>query len=75
MSWLDENKDILAPYPDLLKNNGINNSVEDKAAYVIENGIKIYGVRITGPSDELLRLTENLDISTMTVVEMDFWNW
>ncbi len=75
MSWLDENKDILAPYPDLLKNNGINNSVEDKAAYVIENGIKIYGVRITGPSDELLRLTENLDIRTMTVVEMDFWNW
>ena len=75
MKWLDENKGILTPDRDLLQNNGISSSVEGKAAYVVKNGIKIYGLRLTGPSSELLKLKNELNPRMMTVVNMDFWNW
>lgn len=75
LKWLDANKNILKPDAGLLKNNGIDNSVKGQAQYIIKNGFKIYGLRVTGPSSELIKLTEALDIRTMSVVAMDFWNW
>ena len=75
LKWLDENKSVLKPDSGLLKNNGIDNSVRGQAQYIIKNGIKIYGLRITGPSNELIKLTQALDIRTMSVVDMAFWNW
>ncbi len=73
--WLNDNKNILKPDPSLLRNNGIDNSVAENASYILKNGIKVYGLRITGPSSELVKLSENLDPRFMTVVDMDFWNW
>lgn len=75
MKWLESNKNIIKPDSELLKNHGIDNSVKGQAQYVIDNGINIYGLRITGSSNELLRLTPELDARTMSVVDMDFWNW
>ncbi len=75
LKWLDENKNLLRADPELLKNNGIDNSVNGKAAYILENGIKIYGLRVTGPSSAILKLTQELDVRIMKVVDMDFWNW
>lgn len=75
MKWLDDNKGLLTPDTGLLRDNGINNSVGDKAAYILRNGIKIYGLRITGPTSELLKLKEKLEPRLMSVVNMDFWNW
>lgn len=75
MKWLDGNKELLAPDRGLLRDNGIDSSVGNKAAYLLENGIKIYGLRVTGPSNELLRLKTELNPRLMTVVNMDFWNW
>lgn len=75
MKWLDSNKDLLVPERALLKDNGISSAVEDKAAYVIKNGIKVYGLRVTGPTSEILKLKEELAPRLMTVVDMEFWNW
>jgi len=75
LKWLDENKNILKPDKQLLKVNGINNSVEEKASYILKNGIKVYGLRITGPSSELIKLTDQIDPCIMILVDMDFWNW
>lgn len=75
LKWLDDNKGVLKPDPDLLKYNGIDTSVGGKASYVLKNGIKIYGLRITGPSNELIRLSGELNARTMSVVDIDFWNW
>jgi hypothetical protein len=75
LKWLNDNKKILKPDSRLLKDNGIDNSVNGQAAYILKNGIKIYGLRITGPSSELIKLTKELDARTMSVVDIDFWNW
>lgn len=75
MKWLDANKNLISPSKSLLKNNRISNAVDKKAAYVLENGIRIYGLRVTGPSSELLKLRAELNPRLMTVIDMDFWNW
>ncbi|HEY9061104.1 MAG TPA: anti sigma factor C-terminal domain-containing protein [Pseudobacteroides sp.] len=75
IKWLDDNKDLLIADKSLLSSNGIDNSVKEKAAYILKNGIKIYGLRITGPSSELVKLTGELDARTMSVIDMSFWNW
>lgn len=75
LTWLDDNKSVLKPDSGLLKNNGVNNSVKGQARYIMDNGIKIYGLSVTGPSNEIIRLTMDLDVRTMSVVDMDFWNW
>lgn len=75
LKWLNENKSILKPDPSLLRVNGIDTSVKEKASYVLKNGIKIYGLRVTGPSSEIIKLSGELDARTMSVVDMDFWNW
>ena len=59
----------------MLRVNGINNSVDEKASYILKNGIKVYGLRITAPSSELLKLSDSIDPRVMIVVDMDFWNW
>lgn len=75
MKWLDENKNLIKPNKSLLKHNNIDNSVGNKAKYVLDNGIKIYGLKLTGPSDEILRIHKVLDIRYETVDKIDFWYW
>jgi hypothetical protein len=75
MKWLDNNKKLIKPDTGLLRYNAIDNSIGGKALYLISNGIKIYGLRVTGPSSELLKLTGQLAPRTMNVIGMDFWNW
>lgn len=50
-------------------------SFEEVYKYVEENGVKTYGVVVTGPSKELLRLQQNESIIYATMGEVDFWNW
>lgn len=75
LKWLDENKKLIKADKGLLKYNGIDNSVGGKAAYIIDNGIKIYGLKITGPTSELLELQKELDIRFIEVLDMDFYYW
>ncbi|ERI95431.1 hypothetical protein HMPREF1982_00174 [Clostridiales bacterium oral taxon 876 str. F0540] len=75
MKWLDSNKKFIKNDADLMKNNSINNGIETKASYVVKNGLKIYGLQITGPTQELLKLQSSLDIRFETVTDVDFWFW
>ncbi|MBC8062128.1 MAG: anti sigma factor C-terminal domain-containing protein [Clostridiaceae bacterium] len=75
LKWLNENKNIIIPDKDLLKQNGIDNSVNTKADYVLKNGIKIYGVQITGPTKELLKLQKENFIRFEEVKDIGFWFW
>ncbi|UCZ51604.1 anti-sigma factor [Bacillus shivajii] len=50
-------------------------SIKERYEYVVENGVKTYGVVVTGPTKELLQLQENEQIIYATLGEVDFWNW
>jgi len=75
LKWLEENKHYIAADKSLLKSQGYNNTVGNKAKYIIDNGIKVYGLRITGPSTELSRLNDKLDIRTEEIMDIDFYYW
>ncbi|MDT8860383.1 anti-sigma factor [Alkalihalobacillus sp. MEB130] len=50
-------------------------TLEERYHFVEENGVKTYGVVVTGPTKELLALQENDFIIYATLGEVDFWNW
>ncbi len=43
--------------------------------FVEEHGVKSYGVVVTGPSKELLKLKKNETITYAVMGEVDFYNW
>lgn len=59
----------------LLKFQGFDNSVGNKAKYIIDNGLKIYGLRVTGPSTELIKLDNKLEIRMEEIMDLDFYYW
>lgn len=75
MNWLNNNKKYVKNDKELMKDNSINNGVGSKAAYVIKNGLIIYGLQLTGPTKELLKLQDSLDIRYENVTDVDFWFW
>lgn len=75
LKWLEENKSLMVPDGGLLRNNGIDTGIGEKAAYILKNGFKVYGLRVTGPSEELLKASDRLEPRMMNVAHMDFWNW
>lgn len=52
-----------------------NTNFKEMYTFVNENGIKTYGVVVTGPTKELLKLKENKHIHYATLGEVDLWNW
>lgn len=48
---------------------------KQQLAYVNEHGVNIYGVIVTGPTKELLKLKEITTIHSAVLGEVDFWNW
>lgn len=75
LEWLDKNKKYISAEKSLLKFNAFDNSVGDKAKYVIDTGFKVYGLRITGPSSELLKLKDKFDIRIEDIFDLDFYYW
>ncbi|MGP4040027.1 anti-sigma factor [Gracilibacillus sp. D59] len=49
--------------------------LEHKINYLEKEGIKHYGVVITGPTKEILSLQENDNISVLQIDESRLWNW
>ncbi|UFT99575.1 anti-sigma factor [Radiobacillus kanasensis] len=49
--------------------------LSDRIAYLEENEVKHYGVVITGPTKEVLKLQEEPWIGNIEVDEVGFWNW
>jgi hypothetical protein len=55
----------------------IDSMPDYKAAldYVNKNGVKIFGVTITGPTKEILKLKDKGLVKNITVGEARLWNW
>ncbi|WP_208585525.1 anti-sigma factor [Gracilibacillus suaedae] len=49
--------------------------LDSKISYLEEEGIKHYGVVITGPTKEILSLEENDAIAVLQIDEARLWNW
>lgn len=49
--------------------------LEERHAYLKENGFQVYGAVVTGPVKELLKLREVKELRGAQLGEMDYWNW
>ncbi|WP_282940105.1 anti-sigma factor [Paenibacillus sp. RC67] len=49
--------------------------IDSAVQYLEVNGVKLYGVVLTGPTKELLKLQQEPWVSTLRVGEVRLWNW
>lgn len=49
--------------------------LDDSISYLEKNGVKLYGVVVTGPVKEILKLKEEKWVSNMHVGEVRLWSW
>lgn len=49
--------------------------IGERLAYIEENGIKVYGAVVTGPTPQLRELEQIKEIRAMKVGEVKLWNW
>lgn len=49
--------------------------LDKRYKYVKDNGVKVYGIVITGPSKELLKLQNSPHVRYATLGDIEVWNW
>ncbi|WP_163102472.1 anti-sigma factor [Peribacillus alkalitolerans] len=52
-----------------------NLSLDERIAYIEQNGIHAYGAVVTGPTPELRKMEKIHEIHAMKVGEVKLWNW
>jgi hypothetical protein len=52
-----------------------SSTVKQTLNYIQNNGVQIYGMTITGPSKQLLKLKEEAFIAHIRLGEVRLWNW
>ncbi|PFE70282.1 sigma-M negative effector [Bacillus cereus] len=57
----------------MLPENQLN--LDKRYKYVKDNGVKVYGIVITGPSKELLKLQNSPHVRYATLGDIEVWNW
>ncbi|MED0934401.1 anti-sigma factor [Bacillus mobilis] len=50
-------------------------NLDKRYEYVKDNGVKVYGIVITGPSKELLKLQNSPHVRYATLGDIEVWNW
>lgn len=75
MQWLNAHHHILSRDKGTKSHIGDAATTKQKTEYVLKNGFKIYGLQITGPTSEVLKLVENLNVRYGTINDIDFWHW
>ncbi|MGE1130078.1 anti-sigma factor [Bacillus wiedmannii] len=50
-------------------------NLDKRYQYVKDNGVKVYGIVITGPSKELLKLQSSPHVRYATLGDIEVWNW
>ncbi|WP_342718493.1 anti-sigma factor [Bacillus paramycoides] len=50
-------------------------NLDKRYDYVKDNGVKVYGIVITGPSKELLKLQNSPHVRYATLGDIEVWNW
>lgn len=69
---LKDNKKMVNRYIWSIEENG---SLDEMYNYVNKNGVKTYGVVVSGPTKVLLKMQGNEHIIYTALGEVDFWNW
>ncbi|GGD86321.1 anti-sigma factor [Paenibacillus nasutitermitis] len=64
----------------LMRNNARDPQVrkltmEERYNYMKQNGVKLYGAVVTGPTKELLKLKQESEFTVPLVGMTDWWNW
>jgi len=72
MKFLAENEEIAKK---LSRGNRNNLQLDRRNDYLQKNGIKVYGVVVTGPTKELLKLRELPTIQRPALGDVALWNW
>lgn len=72
LQFLAEHKKLAERVMPYLEEYG---TLEEMIDYVNEHGVKTYGVVVTGPTKELLKLKDNEHVQYATIGEVNFWNW
>jgi len=49
--------------------------LQERIDYVREHGVRSYGIVVTGPTKELLKLREQPHVTRPALGETDWWNW
>lgn len=49
--------------------------LEQRVAYVEKNGVRVYGVAVTGPTKEILKLQGQQQVRGIQIGEVRLWNW
>ncbi|HEK9099737.1 TPA: anti-sigma factor [Bacillus pseudomycoides] len=50
-------------------------NLQKQYQYVKKNGVKVYGIVITGPTKELVKLQNSPHVRDATLGDIEFWNW
>lgn len=66
---------LLQKYPTITNRLAPWLPLEPTITYLEANGVKLYGVVVTGPTKELLKLKEEQWVSSIRVGEVRWWNW
>lgn len=54
---------------------GPSAKIKERYHYLQQNGVRLYGAVVTGPTKELLKLKREPGITAAFVGKVDFWNW
>ncbi|MFD1608520.1 anti-sigma factor [Oceanobacillus luteolus] len=57
----------------ITQNRSLN--INEVTKFIDENGIEIYGVVVTGPTKELLKLNEIPEVTNQNLGGVELWNW
>ncbi|EEG78586.1 hypothetical protein DealDRAFT_0516 [Dethiobacter alkaliphilus AHT 1] len=68
---------FLQRHEDIANSVGFRNNLflQDRLDYLNDNGIKIYGLVVTGPTKEILQLREESWVTFLLLGEVRLWNW
>lgn len=75
ITYLQENQSWTNAYPHGFWNRKLDEELANVESYVNEHGVKIIGVVVTGPTEEILKLKDHPAVTYATVGEIDWWNW
>ena len=75
IAFLKENQSWAKAYPHGIWERKFAEELDRVEDYVNEHGVNVYGVVVTGPTEEILKLKDHPAVTYVTVGEIDWWNW
>lgn len=66
---------VLQAYPSVAKRLAPWLALDASVSYLEANGVQLYGVVVTGPAKELLKLKAEPWVASLSVGDVRLWNW